>query len=285
MTRKSTVTVKQVFDAMKECDDNVKEASQKLKIKKSRIYNIKSQNKTEWAALETAHQEGENEVIKTQTIARHAEHKIPKTVKGVKSEMAEKHANVTRSIEGAKKVEPPKLKGAVPEEKKAPVVPGSKHPHDYEAENKRLRKANDDIAEALDRSNKEKKAVALEHNKLVDDYKEACGTADEKSREASKLSIELSEERKKHKVVEQENETLKAEIKRYQQDMHKERSADVIEMDHHVVKLGKMYVSETYELTDDIDRGKLLAPDKDAADIAERTGGTHYQVTLMEVQS
>lgn len=167
MTRKKPVTLQEVFKVMAKHDFNVKEASQELQIKKSRIYNMKSKHKAEWQQLLDEHnQKEENDMNKEPTLRKVSSKKF-KPVPSVKSALAEKHVGVTRSISGGANVTGDYNKN-------------SNLSKDLYAENikldkkvKDLMKVNEEIAGALNRSNEEKEAIGKEFNLLVDDFNEA----------------------------------------------------------------------------------------------------------------
>lgn len=164
MTRKKPVTLQEVFKVMAKHDFNVKEASQELQIKKSRIYNMKSKHKAEWQQLLDEHnQKEENDMNKEPTLKKVSSKKF-KPVPSVKSALAEKHVGVTRSISGGANVTGDYNKN-------------SNLSKDLYAENikldkkvKDLMKVNEEIAGALNRSNEEKEAIGKEFNLLVDDF-------------------------------------------------------------------------------------------------------------------
>lgn len=167
MTRKKPVTLQEVFQVMAKHDFNVKEASQELQIKKSRIYNMKSKHKAEWQQLlDEYNQKEENDMNKEPTLRKVSSKKF-KPVPSVKSALAEKHVGVTRSISGGANVTGDYNKN-------------SNLSKDLYAENikldkkvKDLMKVNEEIAGALNRSNEEKEAIGKEFNLLVDDFNEA----------------------------------------------------------------------------------------------------------------
>lgn len=170
MSRKKPNTLADVFKVMAKHDFNVKEASQELQIKKSRIYNMKSKHKAEWQQLLDEHnQKEENDMNKEPTLRKVSSKKF-KPIPSVKSALAEKHVGVTRRIQGD--VTSHAAQDVVPKQ--------STLSKDLYAENVKLaeqvkvyKKANEDIAGALNRANEEKEAIGKEHNSLIDDFNEA----------------------------------------------------------------------------------------------------------------
>ncbi|OZT77138.1 hypothetical protein [Salinicoccus roseus] len=256
MARKG-IPIKDVFAVMFATDNNVKEASQILKIKKSTIYNMKSQKKDQWTAMQQQLEKGELDLelyMKERGFARLAEEKRVRE-KSVKSGMVEKHVGVSRSIEGVKPTHVPKMKQTVtpasqtlkpkahkPKEKQ-PMPTKTKDPYviELETQNAKLKKNNKEIAEALDRSNKEKETIVQEHNALVDDYQKAkeylgevVGFNGEKAEQLEKLYKEKKQLLKdlEHAEAKLNETTVAVDSSHHPTGLH-------------LVRLGKVYVSKS----------------------------------------
>lgn len=284
--------IKDVFAVMFATDNNVKEASQILKIKKSTIYNMKSQKKDQWTAMQQQLEKGELDLdiyLRGRGYARVAEEKRVKE-KSVKSEMVEKHVGVSRSIEKAKPTHVPKLKQAVkpssqtpktnpPKMKeKVPMTTKTKDPYvtELETQNAKLKQNNKEIAEALDRSNKEKETIVQEHNALVDDYQKAkeylgevVGFNGEKAEQLEKLYKEKKQLLKdlEHAEAKLNETTVAVDSSHHPTGLH-------------LVRLGKVYVSKSGNIIKSIVHA--VSDDLEAlSKVAEETGGELVEVALV----
>lgn len=265
MTRKKPVTLQEVFKVMAKHDFNVKEASQELQINKSRIYNMKSKHKAEWQALLDEHNwKEENDMNKEPTLRKMSSKKF-KPVPSVKSALAEKHVGVTRKIsdEDLSKSASEALKALGENARKAvkaadkitsrdSVPEQNSLSKDLYAENVKLaeqvkvyKKANEDIAGALNRANEEKEAIGKEHNSLIDDFNEA-----------------------------------KALIK----TLRAQNSIQLLEVEETVyaVKLGKVFVTPDMRLYGHHSAAQFKDIEN-AKQIKDEVGGTLYKSVLMPV--
>lgn len=256
MPRKKGLTVKEVFSAMKQCDDNVKEASQLLQVKKTSIYNIKSRNKEEWARLEAEHTKGEDDVqhpFKERSVARPADYKIDKSNRGVKSEMAEKFTGKSFPIS-----DPAPAKA--PEKKMDDNLTIAK----LQKENATIRKSNTDIDAALKRANKDKEELAIKHNQLVNDFNDVQALSKERREKIEERDARIAE--------------LEAELEKQPQQP---AELAYTSTGFHLVKLGKMYVTEDFRLRHQLKNAICEDADK-ALKIAEATGGSAQEVVLID---
>lgn len=277
--------IKDVFAVMFATDNNVKEASQILKIKKSTIYNMKSQKKDQWTAMQQQLEKGELDLelyMKERGFARLAEEKRVRE-KSVKSGMVEKHVGVSRSIEGAKPTHVPKLKQTVtpasqtlkpkphkPKEKQ-PMTTKTKDPYviELETQNAKLKKNNKEIAEALNRSNQEKQTIREEYNAMADEFNQAKEEAKQIHRD--------------NEVLERRVETVNRDLEHAEAKLNERAVA--VNGNHqptglHLVRLGKVYVSKSGNIIKSIVHA--VSDDLEAlSKVAEETGGELVEVALV----
>lgn len=287
-------------------DNNVKEASQILKIKKSTIYNMKSQKKDQWTAMQQQLEKGELDLelyMKERGFARLAEEKRVRE-KSVKSGMVEKHVGVSRSIEGAKPTHVPKLKQTVtpasqtlkpkphkPKEKQ-PMPTKTKDPYviELETQNAKLKQNNREIAEALDRSNQEKQTVLEEYNAMATDFKDVQELSNKRreslelrDEEIEKLKKYLEEEKDKAKSRRILAEALEEEVKERDEHLNqltKSGGPLYTPTGLHLVRLGKVYVSKSGNIIKSIVHA--VSDDLEAlSKVADETGGELVEVALV----
>lgn len=259
MARKKAPDIETIFKVMAKHDFNVKEASQELQINKSRIYNVKSQNKERWQQLLDKHnQKEEKDMIKQpgrETVARVADKKF-KPIPSVKSAMHEKHVGVTRRITDDTSSHPVQ-ETASEKNLKHPwkgMQPGdSSNMSKLYEENIKLAKqleevkvANEELAGAVKRSNDEKMTIGKEHNSLIDDFNAA-----------------------------------KDELK----ELRAQRSLQPLEVEETVyaVKLGKVFVTPDLRLYGHHSAAQFKDIEN-AKQIKDEVGGTLYKSVLMPVE-
>jgi chromosome segregation ATPase len=277
--------IKDVFAVMFATDNNVKEASQILKIKKSTIYNMKSQKKDQWTAMQQQLEKGELDLelyMKERGFARLAEEKRVRE-KSVKSGMVEKHVGVSRSIEGAKPTHVPKLKQTVtpasqtlkpkphkPKEKQ-PMPTKTKDPYviELETQNAKLKQNNREIAEALERSNQEKETIVEEHNALIDDFNKA-------KEQMKEMNDEIGELASFKNQLTKELEDTEAKLNERAVSVNGNHQPTGL----HLVRLGKVYVSKSGNIIKSMVHA--VSDDLEAlSKVAEETGGELVEVALV----